>query len=243
MTRWRRNRLGLALDHLLDEIVGRRCGARRAARCRRRHRHLRSVRIGQRRRHRTVAVGDATCWMRPAAPASGDRISIRSRRIRRLRWRWRPLPPFSADANSPRLTEPSPSLSSLQNTSSALSRIGAAGAKRGLEFRFGELAVAIAIDLREQVLQRIRAARRTPRSPGPGLALRSEQRAHGCRRDLRTLAATAGPALAPVEAEASRKKSNRLAWRFRGLSPDDDFEDVSALRASIAEEAAPRTRT
>src|ERR1700722_19498367 len=59
--------LRLALDHLLDEVVERRGGARariavlgraRAARARDRHRHLRAVRIRDGGRARAVRIGD-----------------------------------------------------------------------------------------------------------------------------------------------------------------------------------------
>jgi hypothetical protein len=70
------------------------------------------------------------------------------------------------------------------------------------------------------------------------MALRSQKRAHGLRRDLRTTAARA--ALEPVEAEELEKKSNELAWLTPVVFADDDFEDVSAWRASIADAAAPR---
>jgi hypothetical protein len=48
------------------------------------------------------------------------------------------------------------------------------------------------------------------------------------------------PALEPVEAEELEKKSNELAWLTPVVFADDDFEDVSAWRASIADAAAPR---
>ena len=42
--------------------------------------------------------------------------------------------------------------------------IAAAGAKRGFKFRFADLSVAIGVELREQMLQRVRAADRRRRS-------------------------------------------------------------------------------
>src|SRR5882757_1001671 len=69
--------------------------------------------------------------------------------------------------------------------------IGAAGAERVLEFGFGDLAVAIGVDLREQVLHRVGGAggrRRRGRSRR-GLALGLDQRTHDLRRYLRTAAA------------------------------------------------------
>src|SRR4051812_27713255 len=74
-----------------------------------------------------------------------------------------------------------------------LRQIGAAGAERLFEFRFGDLAVAVAVDLREQILQRAGAALGCRgRRPCRGLALCVEQRAHGLRRYLRTAAARSG---------------------------------------------------
>src|SRR5262249_53756526 len=62
--------------------------------------------------------------------------------------------------------------------------VGAAGAERVLELLLGDRAVSVAVDLREQVLQRLRwvGGRRVARAR---LALGGDQRAHGLRRDLR----------------------------------------------------------
>jgi hypothetical protein len=46
--------------------------------------------------------------------------------------------------------------------------------------------------------------------------------------------------LEPVEAEAVAKESNRLVLAVPVAFADDDFEEVSAWRASIADDAAPR---
>ena len=127
-----------------------------------------------------------------------------------------------------------------------LREIGAAGAERLFEFRLGDLAVAVAIDLREQVLQRGGAAlgsrgRRSRR----GLALCVEQRAHGLRRYLRTAAADPSPRPNRSKPTNSRTiRSNGLVafWLTPVVCADDDFDDVSALRASMADDAAPRAK-
>src|ERR687896_1714128 len=62
-----------------------------------------------------------------------------------------------------------------------LPNVGAARAKRLFEFRLADLAVTVAVDLPEQVLQRGVAGLGRPRS-SRGLALRVKQRAHGFRR-------------------------------------------------------------
>src|SRR4029079_14813298 len=68
--------------------------------------------------------------------------------------------------------------------------IGATRAERLFEFRLGDLAVAVAVDLPEQILPRVRAARGRRRRTRRRLALRIEQRVHGFRR-YRCTAATA----------------------------------------------------
>ena len=53
------------------------------------------------------------------------------------------------------------------------------------------------------------------------------------------------PAFEPVEAvELVGEKSNGLAafWLTPVVGADDDFDDVSALRASMADDAAPKAR-
>src|SRR5262245_22083980 len=74
----------------------------------------------------------------------------------------------------------------------SLRQVGAAGAERVFEFRFGDLAVTVGVDLREQVLQRLGAALGCRGRSRRGLALRVQQRAHGLRRYLRTGAGRAG---------------------------------------------------
>src|SRR6202022_345164 len=79
--------------------------------------------------------------------------------------------------------------------------IGAAGAERVLEFGFAELAVAVGIDLREQVFQRGGFAGGGCGCGSRCLALRRQQRAHRRRRYLRPTAGTG---------------SWRRAWSGRG---------------------------
>src|SRR3954454_17139481 len=71
-----------------------------------------------------------------------------------------------------------------------LSGIGSAGAERVLEFRFAELAVAVGVDLSEQVLEKVGFAGRRGGRAARGMALRRQQCAHGGRRYLRMAAAT-----------------------------------------------------
>jgi hypothetical protein len=78
--------------------------------------------------------------------------------------------------------------------------------------------------------------------PCRGLALCVEQRAHGLRRYLRTAAADEpDPA---DEADDSRTDIERALQVLAdaGGCADDDFDDVSALRASMADDAAPRAK-
>src|SRR5262245_34151529 len=67
-----------------------------------------------------------------------------------------------------------------------LRSVGSAGAERILELVLGDLAVTVGIDLREQIFQRILAARRL--EGRSRLALRRQERTHGFRRNMRTAA-------------------------------------------------------
>ena len=100
--------------------------------------------------------------------------------------------PFSADDISSRLTEPSPLLSSLPKTSSACAMLVPPAPSAFSNSDLADLAVAIGVDLREQIL----AARPTGWSARKmwrrRLALRRQQRAHGGRRYLRTAAGIGG---------------------------------------------------
>src|SRR5262245_62134152 len=90
-----------------------------------------------------------------------------------------------------------------------LREIGAAGAERILELALGDLAVAISVDLREQIFQRILATRRL--EGRSGLALRREQGAHGFRRNLRT-AAGGGASAGALRIRGSVRLEGEQVW-------------------------------
>src|SRR6266850_7397386 len=99
-----------------------------------------------------------------------------------------------------------------------LLEIGATGAERGFEFFLADLAVTVAVDLPEQVLQRGGAALGgRGRRPRRGLALGVEQRTHGLRRYLRTAAAGSGTR---ARADRSRRSRGHQIERARGVLAD-----------------------
>ena len=199
---------------------------------RRRHRHLRSVGIGQRRRGRAVAVGDRRAGCALQGLAAADRSSIRHRWPC---WPW----PCSASDVVVEATEPSPFASSLPNTCRPARLVPPAPSASRI--RSGDLAVTVAVDLREQVFQRVVGGCRVLNRE-TGFAL--EQRAHRLRRYLRT-----PPDRKPPSSRDRRPNRFAEAWltagglRRRRLRRRQRLEGVECGRRGAKSKQHGRTPT
>ena len=203
---------------------------RRASACGRRHRHLRSVRIGQRRRHRTVAVGDGRGgsalqglreWIGTGSAATAGLVAITVMALAALQRRRQFL---EADRAVAVLVE-------LAEHAVGLRQIGAAGAERLFEFRLADLAVAVAVDLREQILQRGRAALgRRASTPADDWLCASSSALMVCG-DIDDQPPPPEPAPAPTEAEPFEDDSSN------GLC--GVLADAGRLSQTISTKSAP----